>query len=308
MIGKDLKYIEIKITVPEFAAMMKEVDAALAREKIPIHNRPIRAVLDVSKRLNNVNILLSPAHKITNINLFTSHNISTHINEWYSARYGDRLKIHMGPGSVAIMIREDAWNLVIPLIIGRVPAVCDPAIDKYKKMPKMSAGGPPPILNILNCIDNMTEQYASQLSREELDSIMNIFGIALSSLSALKERSSKPYIKEAVSDLSSAVHHIFSLPPHHGLSKWSSLQFTEKLLKSFLKTKGVDIPHIHKLHVLSEIALKHGLPRLDTYQLNNIQCDAGVRYGESAISLRNAIDAHHASIKLANIIAMEIEK
>lgn len=302
---KELKFVEIKITVPEFTHMMQDVDSLMAKDNVSIHARPIRAIQEISKRLGKINILMAPADPVTDKNIFTSHNIASHISEWYSRRYGDRLKIHMGPGGVAIMIRGDAWKIDLPRIYGMVTAVCDPQIDKYKSMPMMSRGGPPPTLNILNCIENMTEQYASQLSRQELQSIATFFDTALCAFHAIENVASNPYITEALSDVGSAVHHIFTVPPHYGLSKWSTLQFIEKILKSYMRTKGIPFPLKHDLHVLSIIACKNGLQPLDTILIDKIKCDAGIRYGEQVITLSEAIEAHNASIIMAKIISMQ---
>lgn len=300
---KDLKFVEIRLTVPEFRSLMQEVDSLMSKENVQIHARPIRSISEVSKRLNNVNILIAPAHKVTNNNVFTSHNMATHINEWYEERYGDRLKIRFGPGAVAILLRGDAWKINLPRIYGMVTAVCDPKIGKYKNLPRMSRGGSPLVLNILVCIENMTEQYASQLSVQELKSIGAFFDKAICTLNAIEVIESKPYIKEALSDVGSSVHHIFTIPPHYGLSKWSSLQFIEKILKSYLKTKGASFPLKHNLKLLSGIASKNGLPPLDSKFIGKINCDAGIRYGEYSTTLVDAMEAHYASICLGEIIS-----
>ncbi|MDD5008303.1 MAG: hypothetical protein PHU49_12835 [Syntrophorhabdaceae bacterium] len=303
--SKDLKYVEVKMTPSQFWDMMNEVDTFLASQNVPIHARPIRAFLEVGKRLH-VNILIAPAHKITDPILFTSHNIATHISNWYDERYGDRLKIHMGPGSVAILIRGDAWKVVLPRVYGLVTYVCDPEIEKYKNMPKFSTRGRPIVLNIFNCIENMTEHYASQLSPEELKAITMFFDLSLKSLYQLEKIQSKPFIKEALSDLGSAVYHIFNIPPHYGFSKWSSLQFIEKQIKSLLKIKGVNFPFKHDLSLLAKIATEHGLLILDEVLLDKVKCDPGIRYGEYLTSLKEAMDAHMASIQLAHTVSKAI--
>ena len=107
---------------------------------------------------------------------------------------------------------------------------------------------------------------------------------------------SKPFINEAKVDLENAVNNILSHQAHYGQSKWASLQFSEKLLKCFLSEKSVGFPRSHNLSDLYRLAVSHGLSQFPTDLLAQVQCSAGVRYGDETLALDEAVRAHYSSL------------
>ena len=73
-------------------------------------------------------------------------------------------------------------------------------------------------------------------------------------------------------------------------------------MKSFLILKGATIPQTHNLTRIAQQAQLVGLPQIDINLLSKVQCSAGVRYGEEAIELTDAITAHHASLDIARVL------
>lgn len=303
----DIKQINLNITEIDFNTLMEEVDDELRKAKVPIHARTIRALIVIRKRFK-VNFLIAPSYNITSPHIFTNYNMATHVAGWYEKKYGDRLKMRFGPGQVAIMIKDDPWKIYLPEIYGQIRLVCDLDIEKYRNIPNMSVGGPPPILNILACIENMTSVYARTLTKNEMHIIINYFTLALDTLRRLKDMEQKPYIKEALSDLYSSVSHIFSSPPHYGQSKWSTLQFIEKLFKCYLKINNVTTPRTHDLNNIAKMAEDYGAKNIDYKLLSLIVCSPGIRYGELSAGLDDAIKAHDASIKMAHFLGKEIDR
>jgi hypothetical protein len=57
------------------------------------------------------------------------------------------------------------------------------------------------------------------------------------------------------------------------------------------------------LHDLATTAERIGLTAIDRIQLAKIQCSAGVRYGTEASTVSQALDAHHAALRLCGIIS-----
>jgi hypothetical protein len=303
---KEIKLVQLNITEIEFNNLMEEVDNVLKKENVPIHARTIRAMPIIGKRFK-VNFLISPAHGITSRNVFTSYNMATHVDEWYQKKYGDRLKIRFGPGEVAILLKGDPWKIYLPEIYGQVRLVCDPDIEKYKNVPKIGVGGARPTLNIFNCVENITSAYAQTLSKEDMHYLMGFFNLSLSTLQRLRDIQGKTYLREALSDLNSAVSHIFCSPPHYGQSKWSSLQFIEKLFKCYLNSINMSVPRTHDLLTVAKIAENQGLKNIDFKILAHIECSPGIRYGEINATLDDAIRAHESSIKIAHALSIAIK-
>ena len=162
-------------------------------------------------------------------------------------------------------------------------------------------------MNVLNCVEGLTQGIANELNKDELTEISNFFILSFKTLSFLERISKMPFIVEARADLASSVSHLISKNPHYGLSKWCSLQFVEKLIKCYMKIKDVKFHKTHELNKLAILAQQHGLANIPESLLNLIQCPASVRYGEVKVSLKEAIDSHHAAIEVCNIVALFIE-
>jgi hypothetical protein len=290
----------------EFEKMMQEIDDELRQTEIPIHARPIQSWTKVAERLKT-RIELSPRSSIEIEGRYDSLTLAFHINLWYEARYGDRLKIHFGPGSVVLLIKGDPWRMILPGIYGAAQIVCEPDIEKYRNSPRMSVGKKPLIFNVLNCIADFPVDLAYQLTAKEREDILLFFITSFKTLQKLQNISNKPYVKESLADLEAAVSCLVSHPAQYGLSKWSSLQFIEKLMKSFIKLKNAAVPHHHKLAQIAQDAKALGLGQLNIDLLSYVQCNAGVRYGEVLVDLKEAIRAHHASIILSQHLANRLE-
>lgn len=278
----------------EFLKLIEEIDEGFRKQNIPIFQRPLRAIREICIR-HKISLNVIPNGPAVP-GLYTGDSLVAHVHEWYKKRYGDRLKLDASPGSAAIIIKNDPWLIEFPAIFGEVKCIFDPNLEKYNKISSTSG-----VLNPLTCIQGFTSDYASSLSRDEMLQLAAFFKSTLDTLLRLFEFEKIfkfPYISEARADLRSAVTHIFSNPPHFGQSKWASLQLTEKLLKCFLKQKNVSFPKKHDLEKLANLASQNGLPAIPPGVIQEIQCPAGVRYGEIPVTLNEAIIAHHSSLKV----------
>lgn len=300
---KEIDFVKFNITKKEFNEMMGKIDETLKDDNVPIYARPLRSFSFLSEKLK-ANLLITSAEKLTDNNVFTNYNIAIHVDNWFESMYGDRININLGPGSIVLLLKSDPWEMRIPLVLGKAYLVCDPNLDKYRNIANVTTG-PPPKRNILLLIENISNAFASSLSQEELVHIMKIFSLSLDVLPVLKDKSSFPFINDAISDFNSSVFHIFENPPHFGLSKWASLQFVEKLIKSHLKLNNCKFPKDHDIKSLAQIAFKNGMRTVPESDLDAVYCKAGVRYGEQKISLNEAVEAHHAAIRIAHKILVE---
>lgn len=281
----------------EFGLLMESVDKDLQKKGLSIEIRPLHAVMEVANRLGTTSPVPLTSGTAISDN-FEGGSLSAHIHNWYEAKYGERLKVYHGPGSVAILIKGEAWRITFPEIIGQVKLVCDPDIERYKNLSKVGVNGQVPLLNVLRSIENITPTMARTLSRVEIEGIFKFYCFGLDVLQSIESISEKPYAKEAKVDLTTAVDNILTKNPHFGISKYASLQFTEKIIKSKLAENAKGFPKEHKLKTLAGILEQEIGIRLNHDHLDVIQCSAGAQYGEETVDLEQAILAHHKSLKI----------
>lgn len=76
------------------------------------------------------------------------------------------------------------------------------------------------------------------------------------------------------------------------------MQFTEKIIKSFLTNKKESFPKTHNLSELINLLKKYNLKNLDSIDLNHIQCSPDVRHKSKLVKFPEAVQAHWDSIDL----------
>lgn len=289
-----LKEFRIMEKENEFKKMVESIDEELKRKNTPIHGRPLLAIREICIK-HKINLNVIPRGPAIPGN-YDGDSLVAHVHKWYEKKYGDRLNINFSPGSTAVMIKGDAWKIDYPLFFGRARFVFDPDLEKYENEPKVQKNVPYMIVNPLKFINGFTTEYAKILSRDEMIKLKDILVLGLDALQLLGEIKEKSYIPEAKADLDSAVNNIFSTRPHYGQSKWSSLQFTEKVIKCFFELKQVSFARTHDLNSLFSLAVQNGFNTLSQSIIQKIQCPAGVRYGETNVSIDEAILAHNSSL------------
>lgn len=293
----------------EFNSLMESIDEILKSRNIPMPARPLHGAREVAKQLK-MNLILTVKESDAIPGNYSGRSLSGHVYKWFNERYGERLKIFFGPGSAVIIIRKDPYKMNFPRIYGSVKLICDRSLKQYENIKLINSEHKkePLYLNVLACIEDLPHGLSKVLTNAELRDILNFFLSSINSLHLLYEIKESPFITEARGDLESAISSIFLSPPQYGLSKWSSLQFTEKLLKGLLILFTEEIPFTHDLIKLSKIANKYGLPDIPKDLLRRIQCSADIRYNSKKVSLSDAISAHHASLNICSHVAKEIKK
>jgi hypothetical protein len=234
---------------------------------------------------------------------YSGPSLGAHILNWYSANYGDRQYYFMGPGSVIVLLRDDPWEIRLPLILGEVSYVVERELSKYVNSPSVTTNGVHPIVNILTSVCELPAGLASTLSDEECAAVVDRFEFGMDCLRAINEMTNLPYVIESLSDIASAIRHILSVPPHFGQSKWASAQAAEKLIKSFLKYKSIPFPLTHDIEKLHILAVTAGFGPMDSATIDALQTKAGVRYGDVPVTLIEAVKAHLASLKVGKLVA-----
>ena len=240
-----------------FERVLEETDAQLKADSVLIPGRSIAGLSEISKRFT--------------VSLSWDGKEARKINQWFNNRYGERMKMDFSPGSTAVQIQGDIYEVKLPLIFGSMK------------------------INVLEWILKVTPKTLHSLKPQELDALGGLIQ---------KTYESFQYIKflpqEATVDLETAVDHLVKEKPQNGLSQWASLQATEKTLKAYIKKHGGSSPPIHDLSKLAAIAEKLGHPQIDPALLKAVQCSPGVRY-DIPVTPENALTALHSSIKICEL-------
>jgi hypothetical protein len=187
---------------------------------------------------------------------------------------------------------------------GRVQVVANP--NTHRKSPNGNLGSQSaPVCNVLNCIDGLTTTLSRSLSESTLRCLVQSFCSAHENFIWITNTPSHEMIKAAQADLASASQSILGTAVHYGLSRWSSLQATEKFYKIYISTKGAPFDKIHNLIALNKTASSFGFEGIAMEILTKVNCTAAVRYDGSS-TLKEAFDAYWAALEACGFIAREI--
>lgn len=278
---------------------MIETDERLREQGVAISARPFHAVPLIAARMKIAEEI--PIDASASGGQITPANLYAHIHRWYDQRYGDRLKTEVGPGNIALEIRGEAWKARLPLVYGAVEIVADRQLSTEPNPAGIRAGrgDTTPTLNVLDTIESLPQALATSLTDEELGGLFHDFLFDFDVLQELHSRTSNDALLQAAfTDLDVAVEKLVGNKPDYGQSRWSSLQFTEKALKSALQRANVQFSRTHALSKLAILGRDHGVFSVDDDLLANIQCTAGIRYGGHPATLDQALTAHRASIRV----------
>lgn len=271
----------------EFSARMEEVDAQLKVRDIPIFARPLQSVPLVCQR--------------GGFSLGLHEPLAERMKSWFDARYEERLKVDLSLGYGPVLIRGDLFRMCSPLLMfgGRVVCISG----------EVKPFGAVPIVNVLDHIDWLSDQLASILSTNELWALQQQFIEREKLFPALRNVQYDDLFKIAFGDLNSAVDFLFQERPQVGQARWACLQAVEKFLKGWIRKKGGTVPtgrHGHDLGALHTLASTLSLSGLDAADIAFVQCSAGVRYGEAAVTNEEVVAGFNAALHMCAFIATEV--
>jgi HEPN domain-containing protein len=106
----------------------------------------------------------------------------------------------------------------------------------------------------------------------------------------------------AKGDVATAISNLMARPGRFGESKWASLQAAEKVLKAAIELAGGNFGKVHDLEKLFAQLAAVGTRVDPKPYADAIQCKPGIRYGEEACTLDEALDAHRRSLDLVNAL------
>ena len=101
----------------------------------------------------------------------------------------------------------------------------------------------------------------------------------------------------ALTDYNAAIENLFARNPHDGQCKWSALQFAEKAMKQRLVELGETPKFTHDLQKLGDALLTHGI-QVDAKLIGDVQCEAGVRYGQPQVSRLEAVTSVQSALRI----------
>ena len=287
----------------EFETLMTEIDNEMIEEGVNIPARPIVAGLKVTSRYD---IVLNAVPGDTHIQpgVFTPEQISLRIHDWIARRYGERLKMSWDVGRTVIPLRGSIYVVRCPLVMGSVRFICDP--PSFGQQRPTLGVREVPTCNVLDLLECCTSELALSLSAEEVVKIGLVHSSAMAAYIVLDTVKDVTLVQEAIGDLDAAITHLTVPSQQTGLSKWSSLQAAEKLFKAFVASRGDAFSRTHDLSKLASHAERLGMAETPKLYINDLQCPAGVRYGEPPVTERDAVLAHHISLEICEVAGRTI--
>lgn len=291
------------LTRDEFERTIKLVDDELKSRHVPIHQRPTAALMEIAKLLN-VQELIPLSTDAVDSEDFSPSALGKQVHAWYSQHYGNRLNVDMRLGSILVSIRGDPWEMVLFRAWGQIVLVCDSATLGDRRQRGAPGGGA--IYNVLNSIVDLPQHLANSLSGNERVELLTAYRDNFRMLSSVDQVREAPFVPEALTDLVESVRCVMD-GQAHGQSKWASLQFSEKLMKSRLQTAGVPFGRNHFLERLGGLVGQLG-HKVDGAELLLISCPAAVRYGEVDVSRDEAVGAHQAALRVARSLGFGAEQ
>lgn len=299
----------------QFLQLIEEIDQKLTESGVPIPGRPMAAGFEFCTLLKE-ELRGYPLDREPVPGRYTGDDLLIHMDRWYKDRYGDRLKMDGTQGAVVVLIRGTPWVADLPFIIGSgkgVRFVCE--YGRPTTLPSkpnvIRRGDPPPPpadYNVLKSIRDLPDGLAKSLTEAEREEVLSGFLLGRRVHAALDRlKRGQGLVEMARGDLHAAVTHLSEKWVKAGQSKWASLQAAEKILKAYIEEADGTYKFSHKLSDLTTQAEHLGLPRVDTGWTQDIQCPAGVRYGQPAVSVSEAVTAHHASLRMLAHVAEHLK-
>ncbi len=280
----------------EFNDFMEKIDLKLKAKGVPIVGRQLQGAGEVAKTLKT-SIFMVPKSS-AKPNDFRNFSLSAHVVSWFDRRYGDRLKMNLSFGKTVVSINHDFYKVELPWVYGSYRYIFDSTLKDYPNLQD-------PRFNVASLVEGLTPDLARKIDKFGQLHILNKVkkGIYLGQL--MEQYIEVLYIKEAKGDLIQSVDLLFQQKPLCGLSKWGSLQFAEKIIKSFLTNKRESFPKTHNLSELINLLGEYNLKNLDSIDLNHIQCSPDVRYNSELVERSEAVQAHWDSVDLGLIILQQ---
>lgn len=269
----------------EFQALLGAIDRDLADQQVPISGRPLRAMLEYSKRTNTAFIMTGP--------------LGERISAWFRHKYGCVLDRDFRIGNTVVELLGDLWRVRLPVIFGtwafgasRKPMATRPSTNTLDLVESEHGEAFP---------DGARASLAD-VDLNRVDAAFRRAYLAMREMPSSNARGGKhEMVSSARADLETAVVRMIARPQHWGQSRWASLQAVEKLLKVAIEAKAGTFDKTHDLARLSATAVELGGAAPSASVIARIQCQTGVRY-DMPVTRSEAVDAHYASLEAVHAL------
>ena len=284
----------LQLTDEEFNATLTDIDADLRQESDRIVGREVRGWMKFCEKFR--------------LSMPMDDPLAQRIFEWFNTMYGDRLNVDFDFGATAVDVKGDLYRLRCIHFYGAMYAICSPLLMEKGGHHKTTQGVVRAVVNILDRVQDLTPHLARQLSIDECNRILDVYGRLFLAFSRMQAVADATYIKEAIDDLNVSAESLIGRSPNYGQSNWASLQAVEKLIKSYILQQGATHANIHELAKLFAHAHSLGLPQVDSTIVDAIQCSTSVRYAAALVSKQKSVTAHYAALKVCGEIAPCLRK
>ncbi|MET4483716.1 HEPN domain-containing protein [Bradyrhizobium sp. F1.13.3] len=298
-------------TEAQFLALMEEVDQSLKDDRIPIPSRPLYAVLHVARLTKNENWTLS-GKAVAGV--YEGASLDGHIIHWFTTRYGDRLKVDRSRGIFPILIRGDLYLVRLP---EEVTLQADQIVQAYPFTARAAARCDPLdfvvglAAGLRKVLTDQERNYISEACVEALEQLEEwlkawemIAGRMPVAASEAARRANGWFADATHLDLRLSA--TLAAEGEYGLSRWHSLQASEKAIKTFICHRGREPSKIHDLNRLHLEALALGLQPLEQVDIDMVQCAPAVRYTGVGSNHINAYNASWAARSICTCIAIQL--
>jgi len=271
-----------------FERLIAKIDCELGETEINFHQRPLHAFSKLTQQVDPKGTFFMKSDCDISQDDYSNDALCTQVHQWYEKRYGDRVKIHLGPGSYILMIKNEPWEVVYPLCYGQNNFTIDSNLTQKDREHITESGKSIPSVNILCHVENMTFDMANSLSPIEKQAILSDYMFGLNAVQSLRSIERAPFMEQAANDYDVSVSNIFHKYPDYNNSKWATLQFAEKSMKSQLQLNDVKFGFNHDLSGLAKSLKSIGI-NIPQQIIDNIQCKPAVRYGEIKVTRNEAV-------------------
>jgi HEPN domain-containing protein len=232
---------------------------------------------------------------------YTGTSLYAHIKKWCDDQYGENQKVSADIGSVIFKIHDQKWQLRVILIL----VMRKPFRLVYKDIDATDwSEDDISILNMRRMFINLPPGLAKKIKDEDLENEKKILSMAICAINFFKKIENFKFVKEALVDFMAVRSELIKNNGSFGQSRWSTLQFIEKLIKAYLSFKKAKVKQTHNLTSLADDARDNDMRLLNSDDIKLVNCNAGVRYGEIPCTEQEALESHHASIRIAYEISL----
>lgn len=277
----------------EFTSEVQRTDAEFAARTVPIHARPIQAIISIFRQYRVSGPIAHAGPKDVSFPV-TPANLGDHVTRWYEESYGPKTHVDPSPGRFPFLIEGAVYACRIPLVLGSTLVVTAKGMKPNKA-----------ILNTLDHVVDLPAAVRSRMSGSVENEIQAVFATCIEVAKDVRAFST-PIISSARTDIIVSCDLVCGFNTNPSLSAWHALQFAEKVLKQYISAHR-EPPWVHDIAKLIEVATSLGYkmdPRLD---VGLFGFGPSVRYEPDAITLERAVRINHEAWRVGYNVLKQAE-